>query len=91
MKVDCNGDVLEQAINEIEVYSIEDDALNLVLTQDREFIHFIDTYEQDWLGVLSSEEELDNLIKALQTAKKLGWLQKPKLVEDVADSELKGW
>ena len=87
MRVDCNGEVLEQIVDEIEVYSHEGDSLVLVVTQARDSIHFIDENQEDWLGALSSDEELDNLIKALQTAKELGWLQKPKLAYDVVDLE----
>lgn len=83
MKLDCNGNPVEPKTTEIEVINNDGEELHLELGGN--YISIAD-YTSDIF--IYSTEALDNLIKGLQLAKKLGWLQEPKLVDDVADLEL---
>lgn len=85
MKLDCNGNTIDGLVTEIEIISGGWQDITLYLEGG-----LLQIEESGCLINLQSPEALDNLIKGLQLAKKLGWLQEPKLVDDVADLELEG-
>lgn len=79
MKVDYNGNTIGSAVEEIEVINDDIQELTITLNTTKDTLSITDSDESVYLY---SSEDLDNLIKGLQLARSLGWLQKPKVVED---------